>query len=208
MATRKIPIHEATAAQLRHVLETQYNVPKIHPSTNVKTLLAKLATVHVGQEIEVEDGKEQSNVTSMPVEFDAPGVAPVATAPDAGHALGGMTSRDAPRVTVMIFNGEGEAGTQRVFLGWNTKGMLVERGKPQPIPFPYYEVLKNAVETQTVQAENGEDIITDVQAYPFQVLQMPPAAEIQAWRAKCHAADPTQKGNPNYIGPPRRHRNA
>ena len=209
MATKKISIHEATQAQLRHVLETQYGVPKIHPSTNSKTLITKLMTMHVGSEIEVDDGLEQSstqgsNVVGIPQEVSAV----IAPAPTAGHALGGMSSRDAPKVTVMIFNGEGAAGTQKVFVGWNTKGMLIERGKPQPIPWPYYEILKTCIETQTFQNEAGEDVNTDVQAYPFQVLQMPPQAEIDAWRALTRLNDPTQKGNANYIGPPKRHRNA
>lgn len=209
MATKKISIHEATPAQLRHFLETQCGVPKIHPSTSAKTLIAKLQTVHVGAEIDVDDGvAEPSNVTSMPIEFTAPGVPAAAPAPTAGHALGGMSSRDAPKVVVMIFNQEGAVGTQKVFVGWNTKGMLIERGKPQPIPFPYYEVLKNCIETQTYQDDKGEDVTNDVQAYPFQVLQMPPASEIEAWRTRCRENDPTQVGNKNYIGPPKRHRNA
>lgn len=208
MAMKKIPIHEATAAQLRTFLETQCGVPKIHPSTKKETMIAKLATLHVGQEIEVEEPDEPSNIVGLPQEFSAPGVPPVAAAPDAGNALGGMTSRDAPKVTVLIFNQEGAAGTQRVFLGWNTKGMLVERAKPQPIPYPYYEVLKNAVETQTFQNEAGEDVVNEVQAYPFQVLNMPSAEQVEAWRAKCRLNDPTQKGNANYIGAPKRHRNA
>jgi hypothetical protein len=211
MATKKISIHEATPAQLRQFLETHCGVPKIHPSTNKNTLLAKLATVHPGMDIEVDDvppAARTDNVVGIPQEFNAPGVPAAPIAPDATHALGGMTSKDAPRVVVNIFNGSGEIGTQKVFLGWNTKGMLVERGKPQPIPFPYYEVLMNAVETQTVQTDDGEDIMTEVQAYPFQVLSMPAPEDIQAWRGRCQAADPTQKGNANYIGPPRRHRHA
>lgn len=210
MATKKVSIHDATVAQLRHFMETQCNVPKIHPNTNKQTLLARLATVYAGQDIEVEDdgapvvAAKSDNVVTIPQEFDAPGV----PATDAARALGGMTSRDAPKVTVLIFNSEGQAGSQKVFLGWNTKGMLVERAKPQPIPYPYYEVLKNAVETQTFQDDKGEDVINDVQAYPFQVISMPPPAEIEAWRARCRAADPTQVGNKGYIGPPKRHRNA
>lgn len=210
MATKKISIHEATQAQLRHVLETQYGVPRIHPSTGIKTLLTKLQTVHVGSEIEVDDGLEQStptkadNVVGMPQELGAV----VAPSPTAGHALGGMSSRDAPKVTIMIFNGEGAAGTQKVFVGWNTKGMLIERGKPQPIPYPYYDILKNAIETQTFQDEKGEDVTTEVQAYPFSVISMPTQAEIDAWRAKCRMNDTTQKDNAHWIGPPKRHRNA
>jgi len=207
MATKKISIHEATPAQLRAFLESM-GVPKIHPSTTRKTLIDKLMTMYAGQEIDVEDDAAPApadNVTQMPQEIPL-AQAPPASAP--AHALGGMSSRDAPKVTVMIFNQEGAVGTQKVFLGWNTKGMLVERGKPQPIPYPYYEVLKNSIETQTYQDEAGNDVNTDVQAYPFQVLAMPPQSEIDAWKKRCREADPTQVGNKNYIGPPKRHRNA
>lgn len=213
----KISKFDATAAQLRTFLEKHCGVPHIHPSTNKSTLLAKLATLYPEDEIEVEGDsgsteapKTESapdNVVDIPQEFDVqqPNT-PVAK--DATHALGGMTSRDAPKVTVMIFNQEGAAGTQKVFLGWNTKGMLVERAKPQPIPYPYYETLKNAVETQTFQDDKGEDVQNEVQAFPFQVLKMPPQAEIDAWRKRCAESDPTQVGNKNYIGAPKRHRNA
>ena len=140
----KITIHNATDKQLRTFLETTCGVPPIHPNTGRKTLLDKLATVHQGDTIDVEDQKPD-NVVTLPKEI------PAAIARSDGHALGGMSSREAPKVTVMIFAQPGAIGTQHVVLGWNTKVMLVERGKPQPIPYPYYEILVNAQETQVEQ---------------------------------------------------------
>lgn len=185
----KIPVTDATDAQIKAFLERSLGVPKIHPATKRETLLKKLAELHDGDTIEADD-----NVVSLPKEH--------AAAHQNARALSGTSFKDAPKVVVKIHMQDGPVGSQKVFLGVNARGMLVERDKPQPIPYPYYEVLANAVETQTYQNEDGEDELRHVQAYPFQVLSMPPEEEIRAWKEKARLADDTQLGSPGYKGTP------
>lgn len=74
------------------------------------------------------------------------------------------------KVTVTLLATEEKGGRDPHFVAVNGVGMLIPRGKPVPIPYPYYEVLKNAKKFHYDTDNDGK--ITgrrEVPAHPHQV---------------------------------------
>lgn len=105
---------------------------------------------------------------------------PVASAPKAKAT--GSKEVSEPMVEVRLSNGEGASGKRAVFVGVNGVGILVPRNIPCRIKHRYYGALRNAEETTYSYDENTKDLEPrDMPSYPFEVIRMPPDAELKAW---------------------------
>lgn len=60
------------------------------------------------------------------------------------------------RVDVTIYEQEGDAGREAVFIGVNGTGYQIPRGKPFSIPIEVLHVLDNSVQTIYESMPNGE----------------------------------------------------
>ena len=168
--TKQVTLAEATNKQLRDFCSGHLGLMLgNHPLTN-KALHAKIReaawdkpfiVVPVDESVEVEPKAAQ---------------APVPT------KLG-----TEPLVTIEIPVGEDEDGKDYVFVGVNGRGIYLTRGEPIQIKYRYYLALKHAQKLVTDQRGDGihtEDHRRIVPQYPFSVVEMPPAAVIEAWLAE------------------------
>lgn len=97
------------------------------------------------------------------------------------HQLRSLGGKDDPVVRIRLEPREDDDGGPGLFVSVNGRGMILPRGQEIDIPYRYVEVLRNAVETRHRPDADGTPIPRDVTAHPFQILSMPPQAEIDAW---------------------------
>lgn len=100
---------------------------------------------------------------------------------DTAKKLSSSKSGGDPKVTLVLNRTEEKGGNRPLFVSVNGVGMLIPRGEKVSIPFRYYLALLNAVGIQYDQDEEGELESREVQSYPFNVQEMPPRDEIDAW---------------------------
>lgn len=169
--SKRIPIHEATADQLRKFAQMQNLAISPNPNTGPDKIAAVIRQAGF-EEIEVQD--------------DPPEAVQAQSAPQpSSRAMAAQDHGDVPLVEVLIERDEGVGGDRPVFLSVNGRGLLVERGKPQKIKYPYFLALQNAVKTAIDQDPNsGETMTREVPSYNWRVTRMPPQEQIDAWEAK------------------------
>jgi hypothetical protein len=166
----RISIYEADTEQLRQFARLQNLAVSPNPNTSREKILSVIEQAGF-QEIDVAD---DSAAASEP-------------APTARVQQGSALSDHAgvPYVEVMIERDEGVGGDRPVFLSVNGRGLLVARGKPQRIKYPYFLALQNAVKTVfDNNPDTGETHARNVPTYNWRALRMPDQAQIDAWEAK------------------------
>lgn len=101
------------------------------------------------------------------------------------RALRGGSSENDPKVRMFLNHAEGQGGQRPVFVSVNNVAMLIPRGEEILVPYRYYLALRSAVATLYEQDEETFDMISrEVPAYPFQVVEMPPPAEMVRWNVQ------------------------
>ena len=169
MATKTIPLAEATATQLAEFATTNYGLDVV-PTHGKEKIRAALATAGwTGTEIEVR-------------------VADAPPAPAEGNA-----GADKPRrmVTVLIPNQEKASGggSEPVWLSVNGRGMWVPREEQVKIPYEYYLVLKSArAKLPITDADRAVTGWREITEYPFSTIHIDPDPEADAAAFRPHAA--------------------
>jgi hypothetical protein len=167
----RISIHAADTEQLRQFARLQNLAVSPNPNTSREKILSVI---------------EQAGFSEIDVPDEAmPAATEPAPAPQAKQTGAPSDHTGTPYVEVLIEREDSVGGDRPVFLSVNGRGLLVARGKPQRIKYPYYEALRNAVKTVFDNTpETGETLSRDVPAYNWRVLRMPEQAQIDAWHAK------------------------
>lgn len=97
----------------------------------------------------------------------------------AGAGIAASSSRTDPVVVLTIQKVAGPGGSDPVYLNVNGSAMHVARGKPQKVPYRYFEDLKHTVQRIVDQDERSGVIRSeDVQRFPLMVHEMPTEDEI------------------------------
>lgn len=153
---QKVPVHEATAEQLRQYAANVLGLD-IHPNAKRETILARIMAVtgDALTEIDVDEGPDA----------DLPVGAPPQPATTQQH---GPTPG---KVRVIINTVDEPGGSEPVPLSVNGRAMLVPRGRQVDIPSHYFEVLKNAtkmVYDPSPEPEGGLLPPRIVPMYPYQ----------------------------------------
>lgn len=156
--SQKIPINEATLAQLREFASTTLGLD-IHPNAKHETVLAR-----------VQAAWNQDEIT-LPEEPPETGQAGASPQP--------VTDAQKPpaedKVRVILAVTEEPGGEEPVPVGVNGRVMLIPRGKEVEIPRAYFDVLTQAITYRYMPQvdERGNDAGLDptprkVYLYPFQ----------------------------------------
>lgn len=142
---KTININEATAPQLVAFAQTQLNIEGVSTSLSKAAIIAKIKAVGYDQDtIEVEDASPKASAA----------------------AANGSEGRK--MVTVYIPSSNEPGGQDPVPVSVNGSAMLIPRDQESPIPYEYYEALKNAVrQVYTPLPDGGMSPPKDVPAYPF-----------------------------------------
>lgn len=127
MAMKKIPIAEATAAQLRTFAREVCGLPDVKDTANKQTLVAQIQAAWEHDFILASDEERTSKERSSKNRF------------------ADETPEKHPETVVVLIHGSEEPGGDRpVELGVNGQNMLVERNKDQEIPWAFFIALQNA----------------------------------------------------------------
>lgn len=155
---KKIPIGEATEAQLRSFATDTLGI-------DIKAT-AKFATVRA----RVEQAWDKPEITVMESEPDDAKIASQAS-PQA--VTDEQQAPEEGMVRLVVGVTEQAGGNDPVELGVNGKIMLVPRGIEVEIPYPYFEVLKHAVQDKYDPLPDGgmKPEPRKVPLYPFQVIE-------------------------------------
>lgn len=178
--TRKIPINEATTAQLRDFASLHLGLD-IRPSAKHETVLARVQSAWDKEEIivygETED-ERQSGPKPEPVTEEQ---------------RQKMRQQGDGKIRLLIGVTEEPGGEEPVPVGINGRVMLIPRDKEVAVPLPYFRALEQAITFKYIQQvdERGNDAGLNpaprkVPLYPFQLLSTPD--EVKAaeafWDAK------------------------
>lgn len=139
------------------------------------TELSAFANANLGLETHYKMGKEkilalmeQADYSKDFIEVDEPEVV--------NHQMKGLIRKNhedpayKKQVTITLIATEEPGGREPQFVGVNGVGMLIPRGKPVKIPYPYYEALKNAKKYHYDTDDDGKIIgRREVPAHNFQV---------------------------------------
>lgn len=188
MATKMIKLVDASNAQLlAHAVKLGIDARQGHSN---HFLVGKIQLVAPGtDEIEVED-------TTPPADIVKP-AAPVAGAPEdprfdpqVEDRMVGVTYREDPKVTIEVPSTSEKGGDRDVQVGVNGVTFTIRRNTPMEVPYRVFEALNNSEEITYEQTRNPNDPLTPItverrsKGYPFSVIEMPPKAEVDAWRAR------------------------
>lgn len=197
MSTMKhVSLEDAELHELKWFAEHRCALPDHALQANVEPdkLRAMIRTVFDGNDIEVPNdllpapsGRVVDADMSPALEQAVPGTTK-AKAARKGHFKGMVdkSSEGDPKVTIHIPRQSGPGGDRHVPVSVNGRLMLIPRARNVEIPYRYYEALNNAIEARyeevPARGDQPADMKrTDVHSYPFHVLRMPAAAEVEAW---------------------------
>lgn len=192
MSVRRIPLGEATTAQLRSFAKDTLGFGL--PFLSKEATLAKVQAAWDKDWIEVGDAAEPAaprkaasvaepltaeTVSDAPLTADEITRGNVAVHPSSGQPLEdpvlvrARLARDAKKVTVSIAKTDDKSVDDRVPLSVNGRMMLVERGKPQLLPLPYFHSLQNAIQYVYDDVEIDGQITRqrrEVPLYPYSLV--------------------------------------
>jgi hypothetical protein len=155
MSQKRIPIAEASEAELRQFAETVLGM-SIHPGAKIETVRAKVQAAWDKAEI-VLPGDEVPKAAP-------PGVAP-------RPVTDSQQPPEQGKVRIIIQRTEDAGGDQPVPVGVNGRVMLIPRGKEVDIPIPYFKVLQKAITHRFEDLGDGKGINPiprEVPLYPYQ----------------------------------------
>lgn len=179
MSTKKVPLHEATPAQLRYYADTILGIADIKPQHQAANIIGKIMAVNPEiTEIEVpEDVREHHEGAAAEI------------APASDDAPSDHFSHD-PRVIVVFSRTSDVTKTKRVQLACNGLTVVADRGVPVKLPYRFYLVNLDATETigRETDEVNGAGMpvmeFGDQPSYPMERVELPPAKDIIAWHKR------------------------
>lgn len=186
MENRKVSIEEANFASLKRHAESVLNL-EVPRGTNANGLRGKiLAVAPETREVELVDdaGRTTPVAKSEPV-----------AASKARYSINHPGAD--PKVRMVIHKTDDVTRAKEVTVSVNGFVWRMQRGVEIDVPYRAYLALNDAVEKRAVpQDEDGPFGLPkyeyqEVKSYPFQIIAMPSADEIDAWhKATCgHALD-------------------
>lgn len=116
----------------------------------------------------------------------APTFVPGASAPTPVGQMQGSLGKGDPRVVIRINSEErnGVTYNKDVAVGVNGVAWQLMRDRDLTVPYRVYAALKIAVrDSITHDPATNEELHSNVPAVPWQVIEMPPRAEVEAWMA-------------------------
>jgi hypothetical protein len=195
---KKIPIADATAAQLRYHAETVLGL-ELNRIANGPQIRAKIDAAAPGTtEITVEDAPEslaQTTAERNTAEKEVQTAADkVVGAEKQAVALQGMSAKQAaahhndPTIEIMIPPGAEAGGDRDVPVAVNGIQFLIKRDVWTPVPYRVFEALLNAAEIKYTHTNSdiGRMQVHErhVPSYPFQTRNGPSEAELAAWHER------------------------
>ncbi|MFN8829160.1 MAG: hypothetical protein ACK50Q_18570 [Labrys sp. (in: a-proteobacteria)] len=168
MATKKIPIDQASAAELRKYATEVLGMADIKEHMNSQTLRAKIMHVTSADTIQVTVSDREAD---EPIREPSQPRTAISLEPgnEEGDTDGAPANERYFHVIINVDSGPG--GKEPVPLNPNGRNMYVPRGKACWIPEAHFEVLKNAT-TITYHQENsqGDLIATEAPQFPYSVM--------------------------------------
>lgn len=141
--------------------------------------LREFATAHLGMSFGADDktGTIRAAISAawgkdeIPVAEEGPETAKP-SAKKAQRTAGAAPEGKPKKVRLIVNATDDDGGDEAIQLGVNGKLMLVPRGEEVEIPYPYYEVLQNAITHRYEQLRDGgiNPVPRKVPLYPYQVL--------------------------------------
>ncbi|MDO9252628.1 MAG: hypothetical protein Q7U48_13895 [Hydrogenophaga sp.] len=117
--------------------------------------------------------KNQSTVTTLD-EINPETQAQEVAAAEVSESVRGANHDDAlsgKKVTLTIFQGEGETGHEAVQIGVNGFMWLMPRGKPERVPVEVAEVIRNAKITSYRLGDGGRAIEYETPRFAYQITE-------------------------------------
>lgn len=171
----KLPLDNATDDQIRDFAETMQ--VDTSDAKDRAGLIALLGLVwdqpHISVDMPAdEDALVQDQGVDMPVREEM---------------AGGIGEND-PKVRLVISKTPMPGGNDPVPVGHNGRTVVIQRDVEVNLPYRFYLALLDAKREDVVQDDRSREIFaTAYTNYPINVLALPGAEEIAAWRARTDA---------------------
>jgi hypothetical protein len=172
---QKKPIERAEEAELRDFAELVLQMD-VAASTDRADLVAKIRTAWpadyifvdaAGQPAAGEDGQDE------------------AVKPEPQARLTTADSRGDPKWTIRIASTELAGGKDPVPVSVNGRNVVIQRGVEVEVPHRYVESLRNAVRVSVSQEPKTQEFtFSAFTNYPFEVIERPSRAEIEAFHER------------------------
>ena len=198
MTTRTIPLADATEDELRRFATEALGLP-VGPLAKSELIRSRIATCYDRNEIILTVTEDDAPPVASEASTSPPATSAAAETPEPvdGHPAD-VAEVAEPWYIIMIPETETSDGTDPVPVCPNGRNMFIERGKPQRIKHRYFDALNNAKQKVYEQPDGpqGKTVTREVLSYPFQVIEAPPQAELDAWskyKADLQAAEVAEK---------------
>lgn len=191
MAEKKIPIADATLAQLKIYAENTLGIKMAHNAGQALVMSKIRAAQPTITMIEIdEEDEEPQRVLHSSSDHDAE----LGEEPSRRNVVvGGLkatTSKSDPIVVMLIPEEDKEGGKRPKEVLVNGSCMLIPRGQLVEVPYRFYFALKSAVMSVYHKDQQTQQLVeSKVPTVPFQVHQMPPLAEVKKWLRELDAAE-------------------
>jgi hypothetical protein len=188
MSTQKVALAEATEPQLREFAQNTLGMD-VKPGDTPAKLKAAITKawnqdfIIVGAKVEAAPlPGHEARPAQVIGQAESVAGNQSAAAGAAAPLVPGGSNKD-PRVKIIIPRQEGPGGDRSVEVAVNGTLILIPRGQPCDVAYRYYEALRNATQTLYDMDDDSNILSREVPAYPFSVLEMPPAEAVAAWLA-------------------------
>lgn len=173
-----VKLEDASRDQLLYFANTVKGL-NLNKQMSAANIIVRIKQVHKLATIDVPKPGE-------PAEPAKPVLGPEALAKSPGKLSGPI---EEPMVVMLIPETKEPGGNRGVMVIVNNKAIMLPRGKQFPVKYRYFENLKNAVSTGYEHERDDDGNIkfdqplkaTEVLAYFFNIVRMPPKAELLAW---------------------------
>lgn len=200
---KKVPIGEASAAQLRYHAETVLGL-ELNRVANGGQIRAKIEAAAPGTaEIQVEDSPDSPAQTQAVQRTAQRAVdnaeAKAVQSTDKAKSLEGMSPKQAaqhhhdPKIEIYIPQTSDAGGNRDVPVAVNGMQWTIKRDEWVPVPYRVYEALLHAEEKRYDLRNNdiGQMEVTErkVPSYAFNTRNAPSEAEIEEWRRRTESVE-------------------
>lgn len=189
MSIHSITIADATPAQRRQFV-TQFLNLDLGADASDDQVLAAIKRAQPNSDVifALDEPEEEQKPAVAPPRSEADPIPEELLRPEerAGRQAGSL-GKDDPRwlINIPIVETEDGSGSRDVILGVNGRGWQLKRGHDINIPHRVKVALDNAVQTIIRHERDGQGDVNEVRhrakRFPYQVLEMPTKAEIEAW---------------------------
>lgn len=156
-----ISIADATDGQLRWFAGRVLGLPIEEFAARDTVISAIRRAGHVTPTISITD--------ATPIDFPPP--ADDQTVDQIAQPKPAKPSVAGEKITIVVERQEGPGGDRPIFVAVNGTAMLIPRGEPAAVAWPYVEALKNAVRTEYYQDPSTQEILShEVLTHPFRII--------------------------------------